>query len=185
MRVHANVIGGLRRIRTQSRRDPGFVIRFRRRGAGLLQKSWCSDLSAVASAAPSPLFRDMPVELNHTIVHSRDADASARFLAETLGLPPPRRFGPFVVVDVHNGVSLDFLTTDEPFIIEHYAFLVSETEFDEIFSRLSERGQDYWADPRLARKGEINRNDGGRGLYFKDPSGHYLEIITRPYGSGG
>lgn len=127
----------------------------------------------------------MAVELNHTIVHARDADSSARFLSDTLGLPPPRRFGPFTVVDLANGVSLDFLTTDEAMIVEHYAFLVSESEFDAIFGRIRERGLDYWADPRLARKGEINRNDGGRGLYFKDPSGHYLEIITRPYGSGG
>jgi catechol 2,3-dioxygenase-like lactoylglutathione lyase family enzyme len=127
----------------------------------------------------------MAVELNHTIVHARDAEASARFLSEILGVAPPRRFGPFLVVDVANRVSLDFLSTDEGFIIEHYAFLVSETEFDQIFARIKERGLDYWADPRLSRQGEINRNDGGRGCYFKDPSGHYLEIITRPYGSGG
>ena len=127
----------------------------------------------------------MAVELNHTIVHAQDAAASAQFMAEILGLAPPRRFGPFIVVDAANHVSLDFLSTDEPFIVEHYAFLVSEAEFDEIFARIQARGLDFWADPRLARKGEINRNDGGRGLYFKDPSGHYLEIITRPYGSGG
>ena len=106
-------------------------------------------------------------------------------MADILGLPAPRRFGPFMVVDAANQVSLDFISTDEPFLIEHYAFLVSEAEFDEIFGRIQARGLDYWADPRLSRKGEINRNDGGRGLYFKDPSGHYLEIITRPYGSGG
>lgn len=127
----------------------------------------------------------MPVELNHTIVHARDADASAQFLSDILGLVAPRRFGPFSVVDVANGVSLDFLSTTEHFIIEHYAFLVSETEFDEIFARLVARGVDHFADPRLARRGEINRNDGGRGCYFKDPDGHVLEIITRPYGSGG
>jgi extradiol dioxygenase family protein len=127
----------------------------------------------------------MAVELNHTIVHARDAEASARFLSEILGLAPPRRFGPFMVVDTGNRVSLDFLgAADEDIIIEHYAFLVSEAEFDQIFGRIQERGLDYWADPRLSRKGEINRNDGGRGCYFKDPSGHYLEIITRPYGSG-
>ncbi len=127
----------------------------------------------------------MAVELNHTIVHAGDAEASARFLSEILGLAPPRRFGPFTVVDVANRVSLDFLSTAEDFIVEHYAFLVSEAEFDQIFGRIQARGLDYWADPRLARKGEINRNDGGRGCYFKDPSGHMLEIITRPYGSGG
>lgn len=127
----------------------------------------------------------MAVELNHTIVHARDASVSAQFMSDILGLAPPRSFGPFTIVDTANGVSLDFISTDEPLIIEHYAFLVSEPEFDQIFTRIAERGLDYWADPRLARKGEINRNDGGRGCYFKDPAGHYLEIITRPYGSGG
>jgi len=77
------------------------------------------------------------------------------------------------------------LGTNEDFIIEHYAFLVSETEFDEIFARLKARSVDHYADPRLAQKGEINRHDGGRGCYFKGPEGHVLEIITRPYGSGG
>jgi catechol 2,3-dioxygenase-like lactoylglutathione lyase family enzyme len=127
----------------------------------------------------------MAVELNHTIVHARDAETSARFLSEVLGLEPPRRFGPFTVVDVANGVSLDFLSADaDEIIVEHYAFLVSEPEFDQIFARLQARGVDHFADPRLSRKGEINRNDGGRGCYFKDPAGHVLEIITRPYGSG-
>ncbi|MEJ0022453.1 MAG: VOC family protein [Alphaproteobacteria bacterium] len=123
--------------------------------------------------------------LNHTIVHARDRKASANFLSEILGLPAPRPFGPFLVVEASNGVSLDYIETDEPMVIEHYAFLVSDPEFDEIFGRLKARNLDYWADPRLSRKGQINRNDGGRGCYFKDPSGHYLEIITRPYGSGG
>ena len=127
----------------------------------------------------------MAVELNHTIVHARDAEASARFLSEILGLAAPRRFGPFMVVDVANGVSLDFLSADaDEIIVEHYAFLISEAEFDQIFARLAEQGVDHFADPRLARKGEINRNDGGRGCYFKGPEGHVLEIITRPYGSG-
>lgn len=127
----------------------------------------------------------MAVELNHTIVHARDAEASARFLSEILGLAPPRSFGPFMVVDCANGVSLDFLDAEPAeFIVEHYAFLVSETEFDQIFARLTEHGVAHFADPRLSRQGEINRNDGGRGCYFKDPSGHVLEIITRPYGAG-
>jgi catechol 2,3-dioxygenase-like lactoylglutathione lyase family enzyme len=126
----------------------------------------------------------MPVQLNHTIVHAKDAAASARFLSEVLGLAPPRRFGPFLVVDADNGVSLDFLSTDEPFLVEHYAFLVSEPEFDQIFGRIQARGLAYFADPYGQRPGEINRHDGGRGVYFHDPSGHNLEIITRPYGSG-
>jgi catechol 2,3-dioxygenase-like lactoylglutathione lyase family enzyme len=128
----------------------------------------------------------MAVQLNHTIVHALDPQAAAHFMADVLGLAPPRRFGPFVVVDCANGVSLDFLGAEpDELIVEHYAFLVSEPEFDEIFARLKARGVEHYADPRLAQKGEINRHDGGRGCYFKDPSGHVLEIITRPYGSGG
>jgi extradiol dioxygenase family protein len=128
----------------------------------------------------------MPVQLNHTIVHAKDKVASAAFLAEILGLPAPRSFGPFMVVDTANGVSLDFIAAeDHEIIIEHYAFLVSEGEFDQIFERIKARGLDYWADPAGKRKGEISRHDGGRGVYWRDPNGHYLEIITRPYGSGG
>ncbi|NJO12102.1 MAG: VOC family protein [Gammaproteobacteria bacterium] len=126
----------------------------------------------------------MAIELNHTIVHARDAAASAAFLAELLGTAAPTRFGPFLCVKLDNEVTLDFLGTDEQFIIEHYAFLVSEREFDEIFGRIRARGLPYWADPAHQRPGEINRNDGGRGVYWDDPNGHYLEIITRPYGSG-
>src|SRR5437667_375162 len=69
--------------------------------------------------------------------------------------------------------------------MQHYAFLVSEKEFDQIFGRIKERGLDYWADPGRKEKGRINRHFGGRGVYFLDPSGHLLEIITRPYGNGG
>jgi catechol 2,3-dioxygenase-like lactoylglutathione lyase family enzyme len=127
----------------------------------------------------------MAVQLNHTIINVRDQEASARFYVEILGLAPPRHFGPFTVVDVANGVSLDFMSTDEPLLIEHYAFLVSETEWDEIFARIQARGLTYWADPHMQQPGAFNRHDGGRGCYFMEPSGHLLEIITRPYSSGG
>ena len=127
----------------------------------------------------------MAVELNHTIVHSTDSGAGAAFLSEMLDLAPPRPFGPFVEVETANGVRLDFLDTDEPFIIEHYAFLVSEDDFDAIFGRIVERGLPYWADPHGNQPGEINHHDGGRGVYFRSAEGHYLEAITRPYGSGG
>jgi catechol 2,3-dioxygenase-like lactoylglutathione lyase family enzyme len=127
----------------------------------------------------------MAVQLNHTIVHARDRELSARFMTEILGLPAPRPFGPFLVVEVANGVSLDFISAQESeLIVEHYAFLVSEPEFDEIFGRIRARGLPYWADPHGKRPQEINHHDGGRGVYFRDPAGHYLEIITRPYGSG-
>ncbi len=127
----------------------------------------------------------MAIQLNHTIVHALDPVMSAKFLAEMLGLPEPKRFGPFMGVELHNGVTLDFIRAQpDELIVEHYAFLVSEAEFDQIFARIGARRLPYWADPAHSRPGEINRNDGGRGVYWNDPNGHYLEIITRPYGSG-
>jgi catechol 2,3-dioxygenase-like lactoylglutathione lyase family enzyme len=123
----------------------------------------------------------MPVHLNHTIVAARDKWESAGFLADILGLAPPTIFGPFAIVQLDNDVSLDFI--DDPELHQrHYAFLVSEAEFDEIFGRIKDRGLQYWADPFEQQPGEINTNDGGRGVYWLDPSGHKLEIITRPYG---
>lgn len=126
----------------------------------------------------------MPVELNHTIVSARDPVASAGFAAEILGLDPPTRFGPFVVLQTTNDVSLDYFETTDQITSQHYAFLVSEDEFDEIWARIKVRGSTFWADPGQRRPGEINTRDGGRGLYFADPDGHMLEILTRPYGSG-
>lgn len=128
----------------------------------------------------------MAVQLNHTIVHARDAEASAHFLSEMLGMAAPRQFGPFVIVDVDNGVSLDFMTTGPEWDIgiEHYAFLVTEAEFDEIFGRIQERDLPYWADPFNNEPGQINLHDGGRGVYWRDPDGHMLEIITVSYGGG-
>jgi catechol 2,3-dioxygenase-like lactoylglutathione lyase family enzyme len=126
----------------------------------------------------------MTAQLNHTIVYSSDRTKSARFLAAILGRPAPFRFGPFEVVELDNGVSLDFAATDGPIQPQHYAFLISEAEFDAVFGRIQEQGIQYWADPRHSRPGEINHNDGGRGVYFPDPDGHYLEVITRPYGRG-
>lgn len=122
----------------------------------------------------------MPVDLNHTIVYCRDKHASARFLTETLGLPDHTTYGPFAVVEVSNGVSLDYLEGEvHP---QHYAFLVSEAEFDDIHRRLVDRGVTYWADPGHESEQQINTRDGGRGLYWDDPDGHILEILTVPYG---
>jgi catechol 2,3-dioxygenase-like lactoylglutathione lyase family enzyme len=123
----------------------------------------------------------MPVHLNHTIVAARNKSASASFLADVLGLEPPTPFGPFAVVQLDNDVSLDFI--DEDLVhARHYAFLVTEAEFDEIFGRIRARGLEFWADPFEQHPGEINTHDGGRGVYWHDPDGHVLEIITRPYG---
>lgn len=127
----------------------------------------------------------MSVQLNHTIVWCRDKQESAAFLADILGLPAPVRFGPFLVVELSNGVSLDFHEADGEIAPQHYAFLIGEDDFERIFGRIRERELAYWADPGRHRAGQINRNDGGRGVYFEDPDGHLLEVITRPYGSGG
>ena len=113
-----------------------------------------------------------------------DQTMSARFLAEMLGRPAPTRFGHFDVVELDNGVSLDFADAEGPIRPQHYAFLISEADFDAVLSRIRERGLEHWADPMRHRPGEINHNNGGRGVYFPDPDGHYLEVITRPYGSG-
>ncbi|HET6618318.1 MAG TPA: VOC family protein [Dongiaceae bacterium] len=126
----------------------------------------------------------MAVRLNHTIVAARDRDASATFLTEILGLPAPLHLGPFAIVPVGD-ISLDFMDSGGEIATQHYAFLVTELEFDEIFGRIRARGFDYWADPSRNQRGQINEWDGGRGVYWNDPSGHLLEIITRPYGTGG
>jgi len=125
----------------------------------------------------------MSVQLNHTIVAARDKHASANFLAELLDLPAPKPFGPFLVVETANEVSLDFMDVDGDITSQHYAFLVGEDEFDAIFERIQRWHLHYWADPGHTRQDEINTNDGGRGLYFNDPNGHNMEIITRPYGA--
>ena len=124
----------------------------------------------------------MAIQLNHTIVPARNPQASALFLAEILGREAPGRFGPFWTVALDNGVTLDFLHADAAIPIGHYAFLVSEAEFDTIFERIRAPALPYWADPMHNRAFEINRNDGGRGMYWNDPDGHSLEIITQPYG---
>ena len=127
----------------------------------------------------------MAVQLNHTLVAAHDRRASATFLSEMLGLPSPVPFGPFLGVKVDNDVTLDFMDAGGEITPQHYAFLISEREFDDIFGRIRERGLTYWADPFRREPGKINTRDGGRGVYFEDPSGHLLEILTRPYGSGG
>jgi catechol 2,3-dioxygenase-like lactoylglutathione lyase family enzyme len=125
----------------------------------------------------------MAIQLNHTIVHSRDPRAAAEFLVRLFGLPEAVPFGPFFGVKVANDVTLDYLSAGDMEIqCQHYAFLVGEEEFDQIFGRIQAGGVAYWADPGLRQEAQINRHWGGRGVYFKDPSGHLLEIITRPYG---
>ena len=129
----------------------------------------------------------MTVSFNHTIVAARDKHESARFFTELFGLADPTPFGPFLVVRLDHGASLDYadMPDGEEIYPQHYAFLVSDDEFDAIYARIRTRGLQHWADPRGERPGQINDRDGGRGVYFPDPAGHHLEILTRPYGSGG
>ena len=126
----------------------------------------------------------MTVQLNHTIVWVRDPAESAQFLADMLGRPAPTRYGPFHVVKTDNDVEVDFMHGNDVHP-QHYAFLVDEGTFDEVLGRIRERDLPFWGEPDKSMPGEFNTNDGGRGLYWEEPSGHFLEIITRPYGSGG
>jgi hypothetical protein len=116
----------------------------------------------------------MSIELNHTIVHVTDKVAAADGLAEILGVGPPTSYGPFRVLTLANGVSLDFAHDHGAPDGQHYAFMVGEEEFDEIRQRIVDRGWLFWADPFHRREGEINTNDGGRGLYWEGPDGHNL-----------
>ena len=127
----------------------------------------------------------MAAQLNHTIAWCTDKAKSAGFLAHVLGLPAPRRFFHFLVVDLSNNVSIDYFETTEKVALQHFAFLVGEEEFDDAFGRIKEMNVEYWADPARTKPSEINHHDGGRGVYFRDPDGHLLELITRPYESGG
>ena len=127
----------------------------------------------------------MAVQLNHTIVLAHNKQETARHLVEILGLPEPTTYGPFVVVQVSNDVSLDVADDHGKPHAQHYAFLVSEAEFDQIHERIKQRGLDWWADPFHRRPGAVNHEDGGRGLYWNDLNGHSLEILTVPYGGWG
>jgi hypothetical protein len=126
----------------------------------------------------------MPI-LDHTIVAAHDHHEAATFMTEILGLPAPVTLGPFALVRVGQITTLDFVSVDGPVEQQHYAFLVTEAEFDEIFTRIRDRALPYWADPQREEPDRINTWDGGRGVYFDDPNGHLLEILTRPYGTGG
>jgi extradiol dioxygenase family protein len=127
----------------------------------------------------------MAISFNHTIVAARDKQKSAEFIADLFGLPSPKPFGHFMVVALEHGVNLDFADAPEGEEIrrQHYAFLVSEEDFDAIYGKIQARGLQHWADPGQRRPGEINEKHGGRGVYFPDPAGHAMEILTRPYGS--
>lgn len=125
----------------------------------------------------------MSIQFNHLLIFARDKHEAAHFLTSLFGLPDPTPAGFFLAVDMANAVTLHYGEPGIDFPSQHYAFLVSDEEFDAIFARIRERGLSFWADPRRQQPDQINTNHGGRGVYFMDPSGHGLEIITRPYGS--
>jgi catechol 2,3-dioxygenase-like lactoylglutathione lyase family enzyme len=125
----------------------------------------------------------MAAQLNHTIVACHDKHLSSAYLTAILGLPPAQPFAHFMVVTLANGVSLDFMEKAGPIAHQHYAFLVSDAEFDAGLERVKAHDQTYWADPACTRTNTINHHFGGRGFYFEDPDGHLLELITTPYGS--
>ncbi len=125
----------------------------------------------------------MAARLNHTIVWCRDKHRSSAFMAEMLSLPEPQPFHHFLVIPLANDVSIDFMEKDGPIAPQHYAFLVGDEEFDTGMRLIAEKGLAFWADPARSKPGEINRHWGGRGVYFEDPDGHLLELITKPYGS--
>jgi catechol 2,3-dioxygenase-like lactoylglutathione lyase family enzyme len=121
------------------------------------------------------------VRLDHTIIPAHDKRASAEFFADIFGLPAPVAAGPFVQVRLSDGCDLDFGEFGIDFPGQHYAFLVDDATFDHVIGRIRELDLDHWADPLAGRPGEINTNHGGRGVYFRDPSGHHLEALTARY----
>ncbi|MER6131846.1 VOC family protein [Streptomyces sp. NPDC001815] len=122
------------------------------------------------------------VQLNHIAVYATDRLLSAEFLAAILELKVGAPFGPFLPIDLGNGVTLDFYEfRDGPVQPQHYAFLVPEARFDAMVARLEAVGVTYYADPSHTEPGRTNDLFGGRGAYFDDPDGHNMEIMTRPY----
>ncbi len=119
----------------------------------------------------------MTIELDHTIVPAVDKMASARFFARIFGLYYDGEVSHFAPVKVNDRLTLDF-DDDESFDVHHYAFKVSEEEFDQIFARIQKEGIAYGSGPRSLNDMQINHRGGGRGVYFLDPSGHILEILT-------
>lgn len=120
----------------------------------------------------------MPIVLDHTIVPAHDQEESAAFFARIFELSPPTANGHFTAVRVNADLTLDF-DTDTGFGVHHYAFKIGDADFEAIFARLKNEGVPYGSLPSAPENGRINTGGGGRRLYFKDPSGHVLEITTR------
>ncbi|MET9775691.1 VOC family protein [Streptomyces sp. NPDC006367] len=123
----------------------------------------------------------MPATFNHTIIAAEDREESARFFQELLEADAAPSWGPFTNIQLADGVLLQFAEPPVEIQMQHYAFLVDDDLFDRAYRRLLDRGIEHWADPQMRRPGETNTGHGGRGVYFKDPAGHAIELITRPY----
>ncbi|MGH3622118.1 MAG: VOC family protein [Sciscionella sp.] len=123
----------------------------------------------------------MTVTFNHTIIAAKDRHESARFFRELFELPEAPSWGPFVNVKLDEGVLLQFAEPPVEIQMQHYAFLLDDELFDRAYARLQEQGIEHWADPQMQRSGQTNTEHGGRGVYFKDPAGHAIELITKPY----
>jgi catechol 2,3-dioxygenase-like lactoylglutathione lyase family enzyme len=123
----------------------------------------------------------MPATFNHTIIAAKDRNESAAFFRELLEVEAAPSWGPFTNLLLEGGVLLQFAEPPVEIQMQHYAFLVDDDLFDRAYARLVDREITHWADPQMRRAGETNTEHGGRGVYFKDPAGHGIELITRPY----
>jgi catechol 2,3-dioxygenase-like lactoylglutathione lyase family enzyme len=121
----------------------------------------------------------MTVQLDHLLVFARDKYRAAQFFAGIFGLSEPQEAGFFVAVHLSDGVVLNFAEPGIDFPGQHYAFLVGDDDFEAILERIQANKLAYWADPQRRLPSQINTNHGGRGIYFIDPDGHYLEALTR------
>ncbi|GAA1854089.1 VOC family protein [Microlunatus capsulatus] len=123
----------------------------------------------------------MPAAFNHTIIASLDGAASAQFYTVLLDAAPAPSWGPFTNISLAAGVMLQFAAPPVDIQPQHYAFLVDDAHFVRALGWLVDHDVPYWADPRMTRPGETKTEHGGRGVYFRDPAGHFLELTTRPY----
>jgi catechol 2,3-dioxygenase-like lactoylglutathione lyase family enzyme len=123
----------------------------------------------------------MTVTFNHTIIAAKNRAESAQFFRDLLELPAAPSWGVFTNIQLSDGVLLQFAEPPVDIQMQHYAFLLDDDLFDRAYRRLQNRNIEHWADPQMRRPGETNTEHGGRGVYFKDPAGHAIELITRPY----
>lgn len=123
----------------------------------------------------------MTITFNHTIIAAKDREESARFYRRLFEVPPAPSWGVFTNIQLSDGVLLQFAEPPVEIQMQHYAFLVDDDLFDRAYQRILDDGIEHWADPHGKRPGETNTEHGGRGVYFMDPAGHGLEMITRPY----